>query len=448
MRIAYLDCVGGISGDIFVGALLDAGWPEEAFRRTVSWLSDEIADLGVERREHHSLAGLGIRVTPAMDTGPQPPGRGAHAHGEHHHGHGGGKAATRGLKEVLACLEGAPLSPQVRQDAGAVFRRLAEAEAAAHGKTAETVHFHEVGAVDAMVDIVATCQGVRDLGISELYVSPLPLGRGTISGAHGTIPLPAPATSHLLRGVPVHWSQDEGERTTPTGAALVTTLGRWEAPPDMQINAVGVGAGTRTLTNVPNLARLFVGTPCAASSSVRPWSEDGPTWGWGHPARGAEEQSECPGVWRQIVVLSTQVDDATPEEIGFWSDKLRSAGALEVYLVPLTMKKGRPGILMTLIGRPEHEAGLVAVLLKESSTIGVRRRLEWRRELERKAHTVQTRFGPVETKLVLRGDQWIGKPEFESCRAIAEKTGVAFREVWRAAVSSLETDMPSQGAAD
>ncbi len=444
MRIAYLDCIGGISGDMFVGALLDAGWPEASFREAVSWLSGEIAGLHVERREHYSLAGLGIRVELS----------------------GGG---ARGLTEVLEVLARSPLAPRVRDMAARVFRRLAEAEARAHGKSLEEVHFHEVGAVDALVDVVSTCQGVVDLDIEELYVSSVPVGQGTIEAAHGMIPLPAPATAHLLKNVPIKWVAAEGERTTPTGAALVTSLGRWDAIPAMHLESVGTGAGSRSLPDIPNLARLFIGQRVqgGAEHGGLPMPGSGwdlPAWGWGGaPSEDRSQEASqregvfsqaglcaaVSGVWRRVAVLSVQVDDATPEEIAGWVRRLEQGGALDVTLAPVTMKKARPGALLTVICRPEVEPDLVDLLLNESSTLGVRRHMEWRRELEREVRLVETRFGQVIVKMALRGDRQVGKPEFESCREVAEASGVAFREVWRAAVSALEdeeaTTSPPEG---
>jgi uncharacterized protein (TIGR00299 family) protein len=439
VRIGYLDCIGGISGDMFVGALLDAGWPEEKFRETLTWLDSEIAELHVEHRAHQSLHGVGIRVVPR----PAPTAAGSRKDQP-------AARVARNLADVLARLDQAPLDPTVRERAGEVFRRLAEAEGRAHGKTVAEVHFHEVGAVDAMVDVVSVCQGLSDLALTALYVDALPVGRGTIPAAHGMIPLPAPATAHLLSGAPVRWVSGEGERTTPTGAALVTTFGCWGRPPAMRLEAVGTGAGQRSLPDVPNLARLFVGEPLGTAAGQAgelgfAGRGDMPSWGWapgasapdalqGESAAGAS----CPGSWHQVSVLAAQVDDATPEEVAAWAADLRDAGALDVTVGALSMKKDRSGHLLTVICRPEMEPGLVTRLLRESSTLGVRRTVEWRRELERRQHTVTTDYGPVEVKLALRGERWVGKPEFASCRKVAEAAGVPFRDVWRAALGALE----------
>jgi pyridinium-3,5-bisthiocarboxylic acid mononucleotide nickel chelatase len=407
VRIGYLDLVGGVSGDMFVGALLDAGWPEAEFRDAVGWLGDEIRELRVETRIHLGLRGLGIVVTPAAPAG------------------------HRTLGEVLERIAGAPLDPAVARTAGAVFRRLAAAEGRAHGVDLEQVRFHEVGAVDALVDVVGACAGVRALGIARLHVSPVPLGPGVLPGAHGPLPLPAPATAYLLEGAPVRWTQTEGERCTPTGAALVQELGVWSPAPPMTLLKVGCGAGTRSHPEVPNLTRLFLGE--AAGEAPQPGALDlageAPLWGWG---------PGTPGVWGRVVVLGTQIDDATPEEVAWLVERLRSGAALEVLVNPVQMKKDRTGFELTVIARPADEEPLVATMLELSPTLGVRRRLEWRRELVRSTARVATPYGAIEVKLARRAGGWTAEPEYESCRWAADAAGVPLRAVWRAAVGAIE----------
>ncbi|MBD3236751.1 MAG: DUF111 family protein, partial [Candidatus Eisenbacteria bacterium] len=397
MRIAYLDCVGGISGDMFVGALLDAGWAEEALREGVAWLDDEIEALRVELRHDRSFAGRGIAVVPAR--------RGAGA------GH-------RRLQDVLALVERAPLPEPVIGRARAVFQRLAAAEARAHGRAVEKIHFHEVGEVDAIVDVTATCLGLHALGIERLHVSPLPLGSGRVTSAHGEIPLPAPATAYLLEGAPVRWSGAEGERCTPTGAALVATLGDWAPPPPMCITRVGCGVGTRPLSDMPNLARLFVGEACCATEGgpgaiLDPrGTTEIPPWGWPAPdAHASRVGPPSPGRWGRVVLLRAQIDDATPEALADLAARLRGAGALDVWQSAVQMKQGRLGTEIGVVVRPGGDEPLVALLLRESPTLGVRWRLEWRRELVRREVVVQTEFGEIRGKLAWRGDRWEGKPE-------------------------------------
>ncbi len=450
MRIGYLDCSGGVSGDMFVGALLSAGWPEERFRRTVSWLDDEITALKIEQREHSSLSGLGILVTSRYDkTGSQAPELTDHNH-SHSHAHPQGDSHSqpsekdndhshetvsdhdhshRGLSDVLACLDQGELAPPVREMAGRVFERLAQAEAAAHGKTLADVHFHEVGAVDAMVDVVSVCQGLFDLGIEKLYLSSIPVGRGSVKASHGNIPLPAPATSYLLKGGQIRW-MGPGERTTPTGAALATTLGEWGPPPPMTLSSIGTGAGSRSLPDVPNLLRIFIGETenvsiqGEAGDPVCPADPPGP--------------ANYPGQWRSIVELTTQIDDATAESIGLWSSVLMQAGALDVFQSAVTMKKNRLGTKLTVICRPDREKEITACLLETTSTLGVRRSLQWRIELPRREGVVQTTFGQVKVKLSMRGDRWVGKPEYESCREIAEAKGVSYGDVYHSVIVALD----------
>ncbi|MCK4413688.1 MAG: nickel pincer cofactor biosynthesis protein LarC [Candidatus Eisenbacteria sp.] len=464
MRVAYLDCVGGISGDMFVGALLDAGWPEERLRASVAWLGGEIAALRVVTREHRGFSARAIEVEPAPAA-------------DHHH---------RDWSMVRRMLTEAPLAEAVRERALAVFRRLAEAEGRAHGRPAETVHFHEVGAIDALVDIVGACAGLTELGVERLFHSPLLLGKGQVTAAHGEIPLPAPATAFLIEGRAVRWSHVEGERTTPTGAALATTLGSDGPPPPMILERVGSGAGSRSYPDTPNLARLFIGivSPAATIPAGRPSAagdqvvslEGGPdlpaappfalsgipAWGWEwvgegagdhHPASPASPPSPAspaspapPGRWGQVAVLETQIDDAPAEELADLAERLREAGALEVMIDPLVMKKGRLGSRLTLIARPEREPELVTLLLEESTTLGVRRRLEWRRELARRAGEVATPFGPIRVKLAWRRGVWVGEPEYESCRAAARAHGAGLRTVWRAAIAALTPLAPGDEA--
>ena len=448
MRVGYLDCIGGISGDMFLGALLDAGWPEARLRQVVAWLGGEVAELRVETRMRRGFRGLGIVLAPAV-----PP--------EHHH---------RGLPEVLALLAAAPLPAGVRQRAEQVFRRLAEAEGRAHGKPPDEIRFHEIGAIDAMIDIVGASLGLADLGIEQLYFSPLPMGAGQIPSAHGPIPLPAPATALLTRGTAVAFTGCEGEWTTPTGAALVTTLGRCAPPPPMTIEAIGTGAGSRSHADWPNLARLFVGValPQEAPAGALPAPDasagrglhffgDLPRWGWEAQVPGASPCGQaaggdgaCPGRWGQVALLETQIDDASPEEVALLAERLRAQDALEVFTEAIQMKKGRMGCRLTVVCRPAAEESLAALLLLQSTTLGVRRRLEWRRELERRLGQVVTSYGQVDYKAARRGPRWIAQPEYESCRRVAEAAGVPFRDVFRAALAALagveQSGSPGGGA--
>jgi pyridinium-3,5-bisthiocarboxylic acid mononucleotide nickel chelatase len=433
VRIAYLDCIGGISGDMFVGALLDAGWSEDAMRASVGWLGDEVAALDVETRRRHELRGLGIRVTPSAGVAP----------------------ARRTLNDVIGLLDRAPLPGPVRASAQSVFRRLARAEARAHGVPLEDVHFHELGAVDTIVDIVCVCAGLLDLGIERLHVSSLPAGAGTARMAHGTLPLPAPATAFLMEGLPVRWAEGTGERCTPTGTALVGEMGTWTRPPVMTVTRVGTGAGTMAFPDIPNIVRLVLGevsdgvarhpgeAPAGgAACSVRPVASvpvsDLPDWGWGD-APDPADSSTPPGRWGQVTILETQIDDATPEDLAWLCEDLRRCGGLDVFLRPVFMKKGRAASQLTVIVRPDDERNLLSRLLMKSTTLGVRRRSEWRRELDRRAGSVETEFGPVRVKYAFRGAEgWTGEPEYESCREAADRSGAPLSRVRRTAQTAID----------
>jgi uncharacterized protein (DUF111 family) len=273
------------------------------------------------------------------------------------------------------------------------------------------------------------------LGIARLHVSTIPLGAGVLEGSHGRLPLPAPAAAYLLESAPVRWVQSLGERCTPTGAALAATLGTWDAPPAMRIERIGCGAGTHDFADIPNIARLFVGEPLAGTaSSVQAFSV--PDWGW-------TGMDACPGVWREIVVLETQIDDATPEDLADLAARLQGGGALEVLSEPIVMKKGRLGARMTVIARPGREEPLAEAILRDSTTLGLRWQRQWRRELIRSDILIPTPYGEIRTKLAWRGGRWTGKPEYESCRAAADAARVSVSDVRRAAIVGLARLTPS-----
>ncbi|MBI4575750.1 MAG: nickel pincer cofactor biosynthesis protein LarC [Planctomycetes bacterium] len=312
------------------------------------------------------------------------------------------------LAEVEAILDASALRSPVRERARCVFRRLAAAEATVHGVGVEEVHFHEVGALDAIIDVVGTVAGFALLGVEELFASPVPLGRGTVGTAHGPLPVPAPATAELLRGFPVEAGPCEGELTTPTGAALLTTLASAFGPiPAMTLRAVGYGAGSAE-RDFPNVVRLLVG--------------DAP-----EPAPAAA------GVDR-VRVLEFAVDDATGQALGHLLERCLEAGALDVYATGVTMKKSRPGVHVTILA-PEDRADAVArVVFRETSTLGLRERWEVRRILERETVAVATPYGEVRLKLGrLTGETVTASPEYEDCRRLAAAAGVPLKEVQAAA---------------
>ena len=390
MRIGYLDCFTGISGDMLLGALVGAGWPASELERVPERLG--LAGVRVAVGEARRGPFVARRVT--VET----PGAQPHRH----------------LRHLRAMIVAADFAPEVRERALAVFERLARAEAEVHGETVEQVHFHEVGAADALVDVVGAIEGLRALGIAVLHASPLRLGRGAVRSEHGLIPVPAPATALLLRGVPVELPDIEAELVTPTGAALAVTLvSRWGSAPAFRLENVGVGAGGRDLKEQPNVLRLLVGE--------------------------AEGDPAGPLLARRVAVLETALDDENPQWVGELLPRLLAAGALDAMVVPNVMKKGRPGLLLIAIAEPERARALAGLLLRETGTLGVRMRLEERFELERRAATVETPYGPVALKVaVLPDGAERASPEFESVREAAARAGVPLREVANAALLAWE----------
>ena len=387
MQTAYLDCFSGVSGDMLLGALLDAGVPEAYLREVLAGLRLPGVGLAVERRVAQGF--VATKVTVACGHAPR--------HGAQHHDH-------RHLADIAELLAAAALPPQVRDAALAVFTRLAEAEAAVHGTTVDAIHFHEVGAVDAIVDIVGTVAGFAHLHIDRLICSPLPLTRGWVACDHGEIPLPGPAVCRLLAGVPVYGENLEQELVTPTGAALVRELAHGFGPmPPMRLARTGYGAGSLERSDGrPNLLRLLLG----------------------QAAEVAEAQ--------EVEVIETHLDDWNPE---FWphvSERLLAAGALDVCLVPIQMKKGRPGFLLRVIGEPATRLAITTVLFSETSTIGLRLRREERMTLPRETVIVATPWGELAAKRIATPAGKIIVPEYEVCRQVAERHGVPLQAVYAA----------------
>ncbi|MGR0481111.1 MAG: nickel pincer cofactor biosynthesis protein LarC [Candidatus Electronema sp. V4] len=381
-KICYLDCFSGISGNMLLGALLDAGLPEELLRA-------ELAKLRLPgwRLKGKQVAQSGLRATLVQVQAVKCK--------EHRH-----------LADIQALLEQSGLHPAVRERAVAVFQRLAEAEARVHGSSVDEVHFHEVGAADAIIDIVGAVAGLHHLGISEVICSPLPLASGWVRCAHGELPLPAPAVCELLKNVPVRGELLAQELVTPTGAALAVTLSSSFGPlPPMILSRSGYGAGTRRRRDGrPNLLRLLIGQ--------------------------AQPVDEA----QQVEVIETCLDDWNSE---FWphvSAKMMAAGALDVSLSPVQMKKGRPGFLLRLIADPAHAARLKELVFKETSAIGLRFHSERRMTLPRTAVELATPWGAVRAKQVELPDGGCRlKPEYEDCARLANEQGVPLQQVHAAA---------------
>ena len=393
MKIAYLHCFSGISGDMMLGALVDAGVPLEALERALASLPIEGYSL---RRERVMRAGLAAtKVDVVLD----------HVAGEHPH---------RGLSDVIEIIRSGGLSPKAQSKACRVFRTLAEAEAKVHGTDPDRVHFHEVGAVDAICDIVGAVVGLEALGVDELRFSTVSLGGGTVKAAHGTLPVPAPATAELLRGLPVRGGPAQIELTTPTGAALLRALGRpSEHWPQMSVEQIGIGAGDADIPGHPNVLRLAVGTA------------------------GAQGGAESDAVW----VLQASLDDMTGEEVGYLTERLLGAGALDAFAAPVQMKKNRPGVLITVLCAPEGLGAMEEVMWRHSTTLGIRRSLWQRSKLARRHEAVQTPWGEVRLKLGYLGDELVRcEPEYEDCRRIADEHDIPLREVYRAAREAMDRE--------
>jgi hypothetical protein len=410
MRIAYLDCFSGISGDMFLGALVDAGVPADVLRQTVGELNVG-AKLEVSRVVR---AGISATKVDVLVGGKKDRPRKSHDHHHHHHdkpgrGHKGHDHGHRGLKEIREIISGAGLPAGVQTTALSMFEALGAAEAKVHNTSVEQVHFHEVGAADAIVDIVCAAVGAEVLSVEEWIASPLNLGGGTIECEHGRFPVPAPATVELLRGAPVYSSGIEAELVTPTGAAIVRTLASRFAPfPAMKIAATGYGAGTHDFHDQANVLRLTVGEAASASR-----------------AAGEEE----------ITVLEANLDDLSPQLFGYVLERALAAGALDVFATPVQMKKSRPGTLLTVLARPKDAARLARLLFTETTTLGVRMREERRQVLERRSLSVKTPWGAVRMKVAsLDGRAANFAPEYEDCRRIAARRRLPLKAVMQEAV--------------
>ena len=386
-RVAYLDCISGISGDMTLGALVDAGVRLDA-------LNAAIGSLG--------LPGLRLTAAEVKKQGFRALQITVHCEPEHAH---------RQLSQILAMIDAGQLSPRQRERARRIFTALAQAEARVHGFAVEQVHFHEVGAADSIADIVGAAVGWDLLGVDRAVASPVPTGSGRIKIAHGECSIPAPATAELLRGIPLAASNVEGELTTPTGAAILAAVAESFGPlPPMKIEQIGYGAGQKDFPGRPNILRLLVGEAIE------------------EPAGNEAEQ---------VCVLETNLDDLSGELIAYCISRLWEAGALDVYTTPIQMKKNRPAALLTVLCRPGDAATMEDVLFTETTTLGVRSWLASRHVLRRQPHTVTTPWGPIEGKLAWHGDSPRFSPEFESCRRVAMAHHVPLREVYEAAHASF-----------
>jgi hypothetical protein len=458
MRIAYLDCFSGISGDMFLGALVDAGVSRKLLEDTVAAL-DIGARLEISRVMRSGVSATKVDVYAHGEKDlprevfqaqrEREHGHGhdhshdhSHEHGQGHHGAAGrqhsheeshahahddsGHGHGRSLSAIRTIIEGAAISTGAKGIAIGIFEALGAAEAEIHNVPVEKVHFHEVGAVDAMVDIVCAAVGAESLGIEEWVCSPLNVGGGTVKCAHGTLPVPAPATLKLLQGAPVYSSGPQVELVTPTGAAIVKVLvTRFAALPAIRVEKAGYGAGTREFADHPNLLRITVG-------ESRP--ENKPS-GKSHELVGTSSGAASSGAdAEKIMVLEANLDDLSPQVLAYAMEKLLAEGALDVFNVPVQMKKGRAGAVLTVLAKIEDAGRLTETIFAETTTLGVRRREECRQTLTRRWETVDTAWGPVRIKIAnMNGTISNYAPEFEDCRALAEAHHVPLKQVMQEA---------------
>jgi len=430
MRIAYLECFSGISGDMFLGALVDAGVPLELLKKTVAALGVD-ARLEVSRVQRSGISAVKLDVIAAgqkelpreefwekqaLEAGyphHHEHGHSHHEHNEHSHEHEHPHEhhhAHRGLKEIREIIGRADISGAAKERALRIFEVLGTAEARVHNTDVEHVHFHEVGAIDAIVDITCAAVGAEALAVDEIVCSPLNVGGGTVQCAHGTFPVPAPATLEILRHAPIYSGQVQKELVTPTGAAIVSVLApRFSNFPRIKAEKIGYGAGSRDLKDFPNVLRLTIGETLEKHSSLIP------------------EES--------ISILEANVDDMTPQLFGYVMERALQDGALDVFATSVQMKKNRPGMLLTVLCRPEDTPRLTRLLFAETTTLGVRMREEKRARLARRHLTVTTRWGEIRMKVAnLNGSISNYAPEYEDCRRIAEQHRIPLKAVMQEAV--------------
>ncbi len=386
MKIAYFDCFAGASGDMILGALVDAGVPLEQLQLALDQLNLPDLRLSAEKVMRTHFGATKVEVN---------------APHEHKHRH---------RKDIQKILNDSTLPDVVRANALKAFQRLAEAEARVHNTTPEKIHFHEVGALDAIADVVGAMAGFHFLNLEAIYCSTFSLGSGLIETEHGTIPVPGPATLELLKGFPTRPGPVDAELTTPTGAAILTTVCLNEKAPAFVPRVVGCGAGGKQFPHLPNMLRLTIGDSAFAAD------EDTAT------------------------LIETNIDNMNPEVYPYVIEQLLAAGAMDAFMIPIIMKKGRPGIMLSVLSPPEKADAILAVLYRETTTIGARLTEVARRKLPRQLETVQSSFGPVVVKIIegINGKRLV--PEFEECRRIAESRGLPLREVQEKLLVELNGD--------
>ncbi len=377
MRIAYFDCFSGIAGDMILGALLDSGLKIDDLKKELRKLSLRGYEIKVSKTNKMGIKGTKFEVKVPKEK------------------------THRNLKDIFKIIDKSSLDEKIKNDSKKIFKRLAKAEALVHGIDIDKIHFHEVGSVDAIIDIVGAVIGLNILKVDKIYSSPLSLGRGFVKFSHGKFPVPAPATLELCKNIPVRFPDIEGELVTPTGAAIITTLAEFSPRLDFKVENIGYGAGSMDLKEIPNLLRVIIG----------------------HKEQSLEQD--------EILVLETNIDNTTPEILGYLSEKLLEKGALDVFFIPVFMKKGRPGTLLSVLCNPEKLNLLSSIIFSETGTIGLRTQFHLRKKLPRKIEVVRTKFGNVRVKVVRDGEKTYISPEFEDCKILAEKNKIPLKEVYR-----------------
>lgn len=429
MRIAYLECFSGISGDMFLGALVEAGVSPNLLHETVAAL-----EVGA-RLQFSRVMRSGISASKAdvwVNGEKDAPREEYWQHQKHEHEHSYENSVShpehnhsdghsRGLTEIKRLIAAAPISETAKKTATAIFETLGTAEAKIHNTSIESVHFHEVGAADAIVDIVCAAVGFEALNVDALICSPLNVGGGTVQCAHGTFPVPTPATVEILKSVPVYSSGLQAELVTPTGAAIVKTLAtQFASFPEMKIEQSGYGAGSRDFPGHPNVTRLTIGKASAESLDAKTQTD-------------------------RIAVLEANLDDLNPQVFGYVMDRLFEEGALDAFAMPVQMKKNRPGTMLTVLCKPENAGRLTHLVFAETTTLGVRQREEVRRTLARRWENVRTQWGEIRIKIAsMNGNVTNYAPEYEDCRRIAAEHHVPLKTVMQEAgrvyLETLKTD--------
>lgn len=389
MKILYFDCPTGISGDMFLASLIDLGVDFKKILKELKKLPVDEINVRLGKEVRHSITGTTFRVDLAES---------------HHH---------RTFRDIKSIIDKSALKPSVKKTATDIFKIIAVAEGKIHGIAPEKVHFHEVGAMDSIIDIVGAAIAVDSLGVDAVYCSPVPLGSGWADTMHGRIPIPAPATVEILKGVPLASSTIPFELTTPTGAAIVKTIASGYGPlPPMRIEKTGYGAGKKDFREAANMLRVFLGE-----------------------GEGVSQKSKNTGARKEnLLILETNIDDMSPQIAGYLMERLFEAGALDVYYTHVQMKKSRPGVLLTALAEPSSQEALLDIIFRESTSIGVRTYPVERHCLERSMEKVSTTYGEVRVKVSRKNGKVVNaQPEYEDCRALALKKGAALKDVMDAA---------------